>query len=144
MKARLFDLRKRGFNRLFQNGQIFEFSTPESLLDVNFSEPVFGLVDRLVVSADQRSRIVDAIEIGYREAGEVIFETAPRDGEWRLRSACASPNASNARMTAAATKSPSRACFRSTIRMAPARAARALATPSISISTWSFPTKAKL
>jgi excinuclease ABC subunit A len=81
MKARLFDLRKRGFNRLFQNGQVFEFSTPESLLDVNFSQPVFGLVDRLVVSADQRSRIVDAIEIGYREAGEVIFETAAREGE---------------------------------------------------------------
>ena len=80
MRARLFDLRKRGFNRLFQNGQVFEFSTPESLLDVNFSEPVFGLVDRLVVAADQRSRIVDAVEIGYREAGEVIFETAPRDG----------------------------------------------------------------
>ena len=81
IKARLFDLRKRGFNRLFQNGQVFEFSTPESLLDVNFSEPVFGLVDRLVVSADQRSRIVDAIEIGYREAGEVIFETARRNGD---------------------------------------------------------------
>ncbi len=80
IKTRLFDLRKRGFNRLFQNGRVFEFSTPESLLDVNFSEPVFGLVDRLVVSADQRSRIVDAIEIGYREAGEVIFETAPRSG----------------------------------------------------------------
>src|SRR5271166_3825625 len=81
IKARLFDLRKRGFNRLFQNGQVFEFSTPESLLDVNFSEPVFGLVDRLVVAADQRSRIVDAVEIGYREAGEVIFETAVRDGD---------------------------------------------------------------
>ncbi len=81
MRVRLFDLRKRGFNRLFQNGQIFEFSTPESLLEVNFAEPVFGLVDRLVVAADQRSRIVDAIEIGYREAGEVIFETAPREGE---------------------------------------------------------------
>ena len=81
IKARLFDLRKRGFNRLFQNGQVFEFSTPESLLDVNFSEPVFGLVDRLVVSAEQRSRIVDAVEIGYREAGEVIFETAIRDGD---------------------------------------------------------------
>jgi excinuclease ABC subunit A len=80
MRARLFDLRKRGFNRLFQNGQVFEFSTPESLLDVNFSEPVFGLVDRLVVAAGQRARIVDAVEIGYREAGEVIFETAPRDG----------------------------------------------------------------
>jgi excinuclease ABC subunit A len=81
IKTRLFDLRKRGFNRLFQNGQVFEFSTPESLLDINFSEPVFGLVDRLVISADQRSRIVDAVEIGYREAGEVIFETAIRDGD---------------------------------------------------------------
>ncbi len=80
IKARLFDLRKRGFNRLFQNGQVFEFSTPESLLDVNFSEPVFGLVDRLVVSAGERSRIVDAVEIGYREAGEVVFETVPRNG----------------------------------------------------------------
>ena len=79
LKARLFELRKRGFNRLLQSGQIFEFSTPESLLDVNFAEPLFALVDRLVVSADQRSRIVDAVEIAYRESGEVIFETAPRD-----------------------------------------------------------------
>jgi excinuclease ABC subunit A len=79
LKARLFDLRRRGFTRLYQNGQIFEFSTPESLLDVNFAEPVFLLVDRLVVSADGRARIVDAVEIGYRESGEIIFETVPRD-----------------------------------------------------------------
>jgi excinuclease ABC subunit A len=85
VKTRLFDLRKRGFNRLFQNGQVFEFATPESLLDVNFSEPVFALVDRLAVSADARSRIVDAVEIGYRESGEVIFETAPRDEETARR-----------------------------------------------------------
>jgi excinuclease ABC subunit A len=81
IKARLFDLRKRGFNRLVQKGQVFEFSSPESLIDINFAEPVFGLVDRLVVAADQRSRVVDAVEIGYREAGEVIFETAPRSGD---------------------------------------------------------------
>ncbi len=79
LRTRLFELRQRGFNRLYQNGQIFEFSTPESLLDVNFAQPVFLLVDRLVVSPDARARIVDAIEISYRESGEVIFETAPRD-----------------------------------------------------------------
>jgi excinuclease ABC subunit A len=79
VKARLFDLRKRGFNRLYQNGQIFEFSSPESLLDVDFGEPVFLLVDRLVVSVDARARIVDAVEISYREAGEVIFEIPSRD-----------------------------------------------------------------
>jgi len=79
LKARLLDLRTRGFNRLYQNGQIFEFSTPESLLSVNFAEPVFILVDRLVTSPDSRSRIVDAVEISYRESGEVIFEAVPRD-----------------------------------------------------------------
>src|SRR5271169_750071 len=81
LKSRLLDLRTRGFNRLYQAGQIFEFSTPESLLNINFAEPVFLLVDRLVVSADARARIVDAIEISYRESGEVIFDTAPREGQ---------------------------------------------------------------
>src|SRR6202521_3984417 len=81
LKSRLLDLRTRGFNRLYQSGQIFEFSTPESLLNINFAEPVFLLVDRLVVSADSRARIVDAVEISYRESGEVIFETAPREGQ---------------------------------------------------------------
>src|ERR1700685_1771702 len=74
LKARLFDLRKAGFNRLYQAGQVFEFSTPESLLDLNFDQPVFMLVDRLSVSAEARSRIVDAVETAYRESGEVIFD----------------------------------------------------------------------
>jgi len=81
LKTRLLDLRTRGFNRLYQNGQIFEFSTPESLLDIDFAKPVFMLVDRLVVSPDVRARIVDGTEISYRESGEVIFETAPREGQ---------------------------------------------------------------
>jgi excinuclease ABC subunit A len=80
LKTRLFDLRKGGFNRLYQAGEVYEFSTPESLLDLNFAEPVFVLVDRLVVSAEARTRIVDAIETAYREAGEVIFEI-PGDEE---------------------------------------------------------------
>ena len=74
IKTRLFELRKAGFNRLYQAGQVFEFSTPESLLDIRFDQPVFVLVDRLTVSAESRSRIVDAVESAYREAGEVIFD----------------------------------------------------------------------
>ena len=74
LKTRLFELRKAGFNRLYQAGEVYEFSTPESLLDINFESPVFVLVDRLVVSAESRTRVVDAIETAYREAGEVIFE----------------------------------------------------------------------
>ncbi len=80
LESRLFELRKKGYNRLFQDGQIFEFSTPESLLDVKFNEPVFILVDRLSVASDLRSRLVDAIETAYREAGEVIFESPSSNG----------------------------------------------------------------
>ncbi len=56
---------------------MFEFSTPESLLDIRFDQPVFVLVDRLTVSAEARSRIVDAVETAYRESGEVIFDLPP-------------------------------------------------------------------
>ncbi len=88
LRERLFDLRKKGFGRLFQNGQIFEFATPESLLDIDFTQPVYVLIDRIVVGPDQRTRIVDALETGYREAGETVFQTAPREGEelreWRF------------------------------------------------------------
>ena len=74
-------MRKAGFNRLYQSGQVFEFSTPESLLDIRFDQPVFMLVDRLSVSAESRSRIVDAVETAYREAGEVIFDLPAHDDQ---------------------------------------------------------------
>ncbi len=78
VKARLAELRASGFNRLWQQGRLFEFSTPESLIDLDLSAPVFVLLDRIVVSVENRARIVDAVETGYREAGEVMFEEAPR------------------------------------------------------------------
>jgi excinuclease ABC subunit A len=81
LKARLAELRAGGFNRLWQQGKIVEFSTPESLLELDFSAPVFVLLDRIVVSDDARPRIVDAVEVAYREAGQVIFEEAVRDEE---------------------------------------------------------------
>ena len=89
LKERLIELRRRGYNRLYQQtdaqkqanlpGAIVEFSTPESLLELDFSQPIFVLVDRLALSPDIRSRLVDAIETGYREAGEIQFHTLPRD-----------------------------------------------------------------
>ena len=90
LKDHLFDLRKRGFNRLFQAGRMFEFSTPESLLEIDFSKPFYALVDRLVLHSEAgrealRQRIVDTIEICYREAGEVIFEQAGEPEPKRLR-----------------------------------------------------------
>jgi excinuclease ABC subunit A len=79
LKARLVELRQTGFNRLYQQGKIVEFSTPESLLELDFTLPVFVLLDRVVVNDENRARIVDAAEIAYREAGEVIFEEVPRE-----------------------------------------------------------------
>ncbi len=77
----LFEVRKKGFNRLYQGGRIHEFSTPESLLDIDFERLVFALVDRLAVRPDMHQRLVDTTEICFREAGQVIFESA--DGKIR-------------------------------------------------------------
>jgi excinuclease ABC subunit A len=86
LKDRLTELRRRGYNRLYQacaggEHKIVEFSTPESLLELDFNQPIFVLIDRLSISREVRARIVDAIETGYRESGEVQFHTVPRDGE---------------------------------------------------------------
>jgi excinuclease ABC subunit A len=93
LKERLGELRRRGYNRLWQPaqvsearpgapdsspGKIVEFSTPESLLELNFAEPIYVLVDRLAISYEIRSRLVDAIETGYRESGEIVLRTVPR------------------------------------------------------------------
>ena len=78
VRESLISLRKRGFNRLYQSGRVFEFATPEDLLDVNFSKPVYVLVDRLALSPEVRSRLMDSIEICYREGrGEAILEFVP-------------------------------------------------------------------
>ncbi|MGH9804551.1 MAG: excinuclease ABC subunit UvrA [Candidatus Acidiferrales bacterium] len=87
VKEHFTNLRRRGFNRLYQRaargaaGRLSEFSSPESLLEIDFSQPLFVLVDRLAVPADSadtaalRARLVDALELAYREgAGEAFIE----------------------------------------------------------------------
>jgi excinuclease ABC subunit A len=71
----LTELQKRGFNRLYQDGRVYEFSSPETLLDIDFAKPVYVLVDRLAISPEVRSRLIDSIEICYREGqGEALLE----------------------------------------------------------------------
>jgi excinuclease ABC subunit A len=88
LRERLAELRRRGYNRLWQlqangEGRIVEFSTPESLLELDFAaaetRPIYVLVDRLALSSEIRSRLVDAIETGYRESGEIVLRTMPRE-----------------------------------------------------------------
>src|SRR5260370_4766571 len=78
LRLALLDLQKRGFNRLYQDGRVHEFISPESLLDVDFNKPVYVLVDRLAVSEEAKSRLIDSVEICYREGhGEAIVEFVP-------------------------------------------------------------------
>ena len=78
LRSALLDLQRRGFNRLIQAGTVHEFSSPETLLDVDFTKPVYVLVDRLSVGPESRSRLIDSIEICYREGrGEAILEFLP-------------------------------------------------------------------
>jgi excinuclease ABC subunit A len=78
VREALIGLRKRGFNRLYQGRRVFEFAAPEDLLDVDFAKPVYVLVDRLVLSREVRSRLIDSIEICYREGhGEALLEFVP-------------------------------------------------------------------
>ncbi|MBI1956435.1 MAG: excinuclease ABC subunit UvrA, partial [Acidobacteria bacterium] len=74
LKDRLFELRKLGFSRLYQDRQVFEFSTPESLLEINFARPVWVLADRLALAAESRQRVIDSIELCYRHSGEAVVE----------------------------------------------------------------------
>jgi excinuclease ABC subunit A len=75
MATYLGDIKRRGFGRIYQNGKVFEYSQPESLLDVDFDKPAFVLVDRLKTSPDMRQRLIDSVEICFRESsGEVLLE----------------------------------------------------------------------
>jgi excinuclease ABC subunit A len=79
LAAILTDLKRRGFNRLYQAGKTFDYSQPESLLDVDFKSTAYVLVDRLKIAPDIRQRFIDSVEICFRENnGEVVLEVV----EW--------------------------------------------------------------
>src|SRR5215475_3924424 len=75
LAATLADLKRRGFNRLYQAGKTFDYSQPESLLDVDFRKRAYVLVDRLKIAPDIRQRLIDSVEVSFRENdSEVILE----------------------------------------------------------------------
>ena len=119
----------RRLHRLFQDGRTFEFSTPESLLDIDFGSPLFvwSIASRSVricisaswirsKSATARPARSSSKTRAGRRAAALQREVLLQDLRHRVRS------------------SPSRGCSASTARSAPARAARASATPST--TTW--------
>lgn len=79
LAAILTDLKRRGFNRIYQTGKTFDYSQPESLLDVDFKSTAYVLVDRLKIAPDIRQRLIDSVEMCFRENnGEVVLEVV----EW--------------------------------------------------------------
>ncbi|HEV2387113.1 MAG TPA: excinuclease ABC subunit UvrA [Candidatus Acidoferrales bacterium] len=82
IRAVLAELRKRGFSRLWQAGAVFEFAQQEIPAGLDFAAPVYALVDRLAVAPESRSRLVDSIELAFREGhGEAVVQFADGDLE---------------------------------------------------------------
>jgi excinuclease ABC subunit A len=80
LTAHLMSLMQRGFTRLFSDGRLIELSTPDSFEGASLKD-VHVMVDRLVVGSDIRSRLVDSIEICYRDGnGQAVIETAAEGG----------------------------------------------------------------
>jgi excinuclease ABC subunit A len=67
-------LLQSGFSRLFRGGEIIELQKPEDYPFSDF-EGTYVLIDRLKAAPDIRQRLVDSLEICFREGHAAIIET---------------------------------------------------------------------
>lgn len=77
VKAHLMSLMQRGFTRLYDaaKDETIELQTPDSFTSESFDN-FFVLVDRLAVKPDVVTRLVDSLEICYREGhGQAVIQT---------------------------------------------------------------------
>jgi excinuclease ABC subunit A len=78
-------LRQRGFQRVRLDGEIKNLDDTR-LIPTGVREIVVELViDRLVATADQRSRLADSLELAFREGGDRVIVLAQKTAEapWR-------------------------------------------------------------
>ncbi|MCS6817226.1 MAG: excinuclease ABC subunit UvrA [Blastocatellia bacterium] len=76
-KARLLALQQRGFTRLYVHGQVVEITDLQTLPALDETSV---LVDRLVLRPDIRSRLIDSLELCYREGdgvAEIVLLSDP-------------------------------------------------------------------
>jgi excinuclease ABC subunit A len=71
----LMSLMQQGFTRLFRAGETIELQTPEDYPFQDF-ENTFVLIDRLKAEKSIRQRLVDSLEICFRESGSSVIQTA--------------------------------------------------------------------
>lgn len=79
-------LQQRGFQRVRTNGEVRRLDEPD-LIDSKAKEiTVEIVVDRIVLRADQRSRLADSLELAFSEGGDraiVLIEDPESAGGWR-------------------------------------------------------------
>ncbi|MEZ5426469.1 MAG: excinuclease ABC subunit UvrA [Pyrinomonadaceae bacterium] len=73
--AVLLSLMGHGFSRLFRKGETLDLNRPEDYPFEDFEE-TFVLVDRLKADQKIRTRLVDSLEICFRESGAAVIRSA--------------------------------------------------------------------
>ncbi len=74
VSATLMSLMQKGFTRLFNEGKTIDLRTPDDFTGDSL-ENVYVLVDRLAIKEDIRQRLVDSLEICFRQSGTAIIQT---------------------------------------------------------------------
>ena len=74
VQAYLISLLQQGFSRLYRNGETIELQKPEDYQFADF-ENTFVLIDRLKIGRDIRQRLVDSLEICFREGHAALIAT---------------------------------------------------------------------
>ena len=75
--AFLISLLQQGFSRLFRDGEMIELQKPEDYPFDDFDN-THVLIDRLAAAPDIRQRLVDSLEICFREGRAAIVEQAAK------------------------------------------------------------------
>ena len=83
--AFLMMLLQQGFSRLYRGGETIELNRPEDYKFDDFND-TYVLIDRLSASADTRQRLVDSLEVCFREGHAAVIETV--DGQQLKFSDC--------------------------------------------------------
>jgi excinuclease ABC subunit A len=84
IKAHLMSLMQRGFNRFYVQGQTIDLASLEAS-PFDRLDDVYVVVDRLVMRPDIRSRLVDSLELSYREGQGIVEIHTVGDGQQRWR-----------------------------------------------------------
>ncbi len=76
--ANLMGLMQNGFTRFFRDGETIDLQKPEDYKFEDF-ENTFVLIDRLKAEKSIRQRLVDSLEICFRECGAAVIVTAEKE-----------------------------------------------------------------